>query len=453
MLLVASTCNAVETISIQTPSGGLKGKVSEYDSRKVLQFYNIPYAKPPIGQLRFADPVPFGPWEGERAAIEIGHMCPQDYPKDQNLSVLFHKMLDVLTPISEDCLYLNVHVPDEIKDGRLLPVMFWIHGGGYVFGDGGSSDGTFLAFAGDVIVVTINYRLGSLGFFSTGDDVATGNQGLKDQRLAMQWVHDNIRDFGGDPDYVTIFGESAGSWSVAQHLINAKNKGLFRRAILQSGTNGCDVGICPNSRSHAVTFGIDAGCLDNETTEDTLDSKQLLNCLRGFPTDHMVRLQGQIQNKLMASGITNCFNGPIVDGNLITRKPLELLTDTSSEEYAFFRSIDVIAGTNSFEGGMFSPFLAMYEASMNFTVSEGIPYDAMCSMVSMFTPTLFSKNINETTEKICEHLKSESKIEQGINILKFVADGFFTVPMKRFLNAHALGNTASQTYEYLLATS
>ncbi|CAH1783998.1 unnamed protein product, partial [Owenia fusiformis] len=190
------------------------------------------YAEPPIGSNRFQPPKPAKPWTGVRDATKIRHFCIQDYVAvNAACSVL---KIPFLQPndakfYSEDCLELNVYTPDV---NAKLPVMFWIAGGGFNIASGHLYDGTALSVFNNVVVVTINHRLAHLGFLSTGDKHMPGNMGLKDQVEALKWVKQNIHAFGGDPNTVTIFGESAGSWSTSAHLVSPMSKGLFKYAIL-----------------------------------------------------------------------------------------------------------------------------------------------------------------------------------------------------------------------------
>jgi para-nitrobenzyl esterase len=200
------------------------------------RFLHIPYAKPPLAELRWKAPVPNEPWTGLRRETEFAKSCPQ--------------LADQGAPASdnEDCLYLNVWSPDPAPTAA--PVMVWIHGGGNFSGGAGIPipttmklwyDGQAFAAKQGVVLVSIQYRLGPLGFFAhpalAGEGSPSGNQGLLDQRLALQWVKKNIAKFGGDPGNVTIFGESAGSADVCYHVASPGSRGLFQRAISQSG--GC----------------------------------------------------------------------------------------------------------------------------------------------------------------------------------------------------------------------
>ncbi len=208
--------------------GALRGR----HRRGVQLFAGIPYAAPPVGERRFRAPAPPEPWDGERDARRFGPAAPQ-LPGEGLTS-------RVPIPWDEDCLTLNVVTP--ACDNAPRPVYVWIHGGAYKHGQGATPwyDGTSFATRGDIVVVTINYRLGALGFCDLashlGDDFATcGINGTLDQAAALRWVHENIAGFGGDPDRITIGGESAGAFSVCNMVAMPTTNGLFHRAIAQSG--------------------------------------------------------------------------------------------------------------------------------------------------------------------------------------------------------------------------
>ncbi|XP_040357742.1 cholinesterase-like [Ixodes scapularis] len=212
---------------VETKLGQLKGGVQTVSGKTVQVYFGIPYAKPPIDHLRFRRPLPSKPWSGTHDATEKKFSCPQQF---------YPLLFDIETDLSEDCLYLNVWTPSTVRPTR--PVVVWIHGGAFAFGSSYQSwyNGSLLAVMHDLVVVTINYRLGMFGFLDAGVPDAPGNVGLLDQRLALQWVRENIHAFGGNPTSVTIFGESAGAYSVHAHIISPLSRGLFHRAFKMSGT-------------------------------------------------------------------------------------------------------------------------------------------------------------------------------------------------------------------------
>ncbi|XP_057652547.1 juvenile hormone esterase-like [Diorhabda carinulata] len=266
LLLQALVCVTSAEIIVKIPNGELMGR-KEYSLRGIsfYAFQQIPFAKPPIGNLRFADPQPAEKWEGVLDATKNDRMCYQQ-------SDLFHVNLTALQ--NEDCLYLNVYTPRDPTTNAALPVMFYIYGGGFVNGAANFDFfGPHYLMENDVIVVTTNYRVGPFGFLSTGDETITGNFGLKDQKLALEWVRDNIKYFGGDPEKVTIFGQSAGAASVAYLLMNPELNGLFRAAIAQSGSSLCPWSYQREYRNMAYNLakGIDSSFSNESSSQELLD--------------------------------------------------------------------------------------------------------------------------------------------------------------------------------------
>jgi para-nitrobenzyl esterase len=222
---------SADPLTVKTKQGKVHGKT--INDGKVKAFLGLPYATPPVGDLRWRDPQPPVKWASVRDATKFGAHCIQ--------GSVYQDMVFLDGVASEDCLYLNVYAPADAKDTSKLPVMFWIHGGGY---QGGASseprhDGDFIPTKG-VVLVTINYRLAVFGFLAAAGlakegNSAAGNYGLLDQVAALQWVKANIKKFGGDPGNVTIFGESAGSFAVGTLMASPITKGLFQKAIGESG--------------------------------------------------------------------------------------------------------------------------------------------------------------------------------------------------------------------------
>ncbi|QIS09783.1 carboxylesterase family protein [Nocardia arthritidis] len=218
----SKTPAAQEHPVVQIVDGPVRGTAAD----GYRTFQGIPYAAPPVSRLRWAPPAPPVPWRDVRDATAPGHPCVQ------NASPMGDPASD-----SEDCLYLNVTAPDH-ADGEKLPVMVWIHGGGFYFGSADPYQARRLATKGRVVVVTLNYRFGALGYLVHPGldtaDAASGNYGLLDQQAALRWVRRNIDRFGGNPDSVTLFGQSAGATSTCSLLASPSAAGLFQRAIVQS---------------------------------------------------------------------------------------------------------------------------------------------------------------------------------------------------------------------------
>ncbi|XP_063826462.1 venom carboxylesterase-6-like [Ostrinia nubilalis] len=246
LLYILSTIIYVESTIVRVNEGLLLGahKTTSTGLGEFYSFKGIPYAEPPVGSLRFKDPIPRKPWTGIREALIHGPICIQ-----------FNKLLNIYLPGSENCLFLNVYTPDMTPE-KPLPVMFFIHGGAFRSGSGNS-----LVYGPDfiidkkVVLVTINYRLDALGFLKLDTKDVPGNAGMKDQNLALKWVHDNIHKFGGDPNEVTLIGESAGSASVTYHMLSPMSKGLFKRAIAMSGVPFCEWAITYKLTERSFALG------------------------------------------------------------------------------------------------------------------------------------------------------------------------------------------------------
>ncbi|CAG9839705.1 unnamed protein product [Diabrotica balteata] len=221
--------------------GKIRGHILQSaDGKDFYAFQDIPYAEPPVGKNRLQPSKPHGPWEGILNTTENKYVCPQPIGTNSN----------------EDCLVLSVYTPVKPSSGTSLPVFFWIPGGAFMVGSGQiSSYNPRFLIDYDIIVVTINYRLGALGFLTTLDETIPGNLGLKDQLLALKWVHDHIHQFGGDPHKVTVGGESAGGMSAGFHLLSRASKGLFRGIVQQSGSSISSVFYPSNDRELAFEFG------------------------------------------------------------------------------------------------------------------------------------------------------------------------------------------------------
>jgi para-nitrobenzyl esterase len=316
---------------VELDQGTLEGRWVG-DGEEVRSFLGIPYAAPPLEELRFAPPQKPDAWKRVLVADTPGKRCAQ----------LESSTFDTVESENEDCLYLNVWAP-KVTTRHALPVLFFIHGGDHAHGsasepgrskEDGDYDGKALAAKG-AVVVTINYRLGPFGFFAQPElgrtEGPAGNQGLGDQQFALRWVQENIHAFGGDSDNVTIFGQGSGAIDVCLHVVSPASRPLFHRAIGQSG--GCtahqpDVRSVAEATQQWIT---EVGCDEAEPTD-------VLECLR----DRSVR------RLLAALPETDSPFVPVVDGDIVPDQPRRLFADGD------FHQVPYILGSNGFEGSVFA---------------------------------------------------------------------------------------------------
>ena len=310
------------------------GAVQGFFADGVDKFLGIPYAAPPVGSLRWRPPQAPAPWHGVRSATTLPPACPQlansNGPRSEN----------------EDCLYLSVYVPQGQRragdagrhDGpdRGLPVLFWIHGGGLTTGTGNQHDGTLMATTNHIIVVSINYRLGVLGFLALpslsaeASDHASGDYGLLDQEAALRWTRANIAAFGGDPRDVTIAGESAGAYSVCSLLTSPPARGLFARAVMESGS--CTSTPLASAEQTGTQFAAASGCTDPATAA---------TCMRGKTAGEL------LDNPDYPAGLSPTWGGT------------ELPADPAKAVAAGrFTRVPLLIGTNHDEGRTFAQGLA-----------------------------------------------------------------------------------------------
>jgi para-nitrobenzyl esterase len=316
-------------------------------SPEVRVYRGIPYAAPPVGDLRWKAPQPPAPWQGIRQAAEFSNACWQmPYPP---AAAIYQSQLP---PLSEDCLYLNVWTPAKSSKDS-LPVMVWIHGGGFTRGTANTRayDGAALARKGAVIV-TINYRLGIFGFFAhpglsaESAHHASGNYALLDQIAALEWVKKNIAAFGGDPGRVTIFGESAGSWAVNVLMASPLAKGLFQRAIGESGGSFEPM----NSLDEAEREGAKLGrLLTPDSAPPKSDSSQKSGAAAGpANADVLKELRAMSAENLLKAGETETAR-PIVDGYVL---PQDIATTFAQGRQ---NDVPLLVGYNADEGTTLAP--------------------------------------------------------------------------------------------------
>ena len=340
-IVVAAAPNP-STVTVNTTLGPIEGTATA--PGECVSFYGVTYAAPPIGGNRFKPPQPATPWTTPRTAFDVPDSCLQTFGDGSiNLPEKIEELLEKwhlgMGPMSEDCLFANVFSPPRaLSNASELPIMVWFHGGSYLGGSGDEQsgrpfyDGRKLCLDADVVVVTVNYRLGVFGFFASeelrAEGGTAGNMGIQDQRAALQWVRANARSFGGRADKVTIFGESAGGGSVATHLTARHSAGLFSAAIMQSG--GLWLRPFDGAAQQSRAFATAAGCANAS-----------LACLRA--ADALDLLHLQLDHATPA--------GPCADGH-------EFAPGAAGSQWGLlssgaFAAVPVLAGTNLNESALF----------------------------------------------------------------------------------------------------
>ncbi len=361
LLCISLPCLALDicTSPVMTEAGLVQGE--QADDANACVWKGIPYAQPPVGELRWKAPKPPKHWKGVKKADKWPPKCMQ-----KGIMKLLNA--DPSGKMSEDCLYLNIWRPK--KPGK-FPVMVWIHGGGFTGGTGNTPNywGDRLAEKGEVVVVTFNYRLNVFGFFAhpklreEDPNKSTGGYGILDQIQALRWVKNNIANFGGDPDNITIFGESAGGWSVCTLLATPLAKGLFQHAILESG--GCEASTdLDTGYKQAKEIAQAVGCDFND-----------LNCLRKVPAKKLL--------KVAVKGSTAMEFYPRHDGYILTDTPLKMIQSGN------FNKVPLIAGNNRNEMGIVMPFVPQlfFTLPRNYKkklVKLGLPEEAAEKMVELY---------------------------------------------------------------------
>nr|XP_056718847.1 fatty acyl-CoA hydrolase precursor, medium chain-like [Euleptes europaea] len=422
---------------VLTKYGRLRGqrvKVSAAE-RDVNVFLGIPYAKPPVGDLRFAPPIQAEPWSGHRDATSYPAMCLQDPVVGQALSDAFTTRTEkVSLTVSEDCLYLNVYTVANSDTKPKLPVMVWIHGGGLLLGAASTYDGALLAASEDVVVVTIQYRLGILGFFSSGDAIARGNWGHLDQVAALQWVQENIAEFGGYPGSVTIFGESAGGFSTCALVVSPLAKDLFHKAISESGVCLLDGLIDPHPENLAKKIAESAGC-------KTSSSSEMVHCLRGKTEDEI--LQATLKMDFTRFHVDReeekhtLFSNAVVDGVFFPKPPKDLLAAKKTN------NVPYIIGVNNHESGWIIPNMLQFP-----DLTRGLDKATVNKMIrglEQFT------NVDPKHAHIIadEYLKdTEDPIQLRDQLLDMLGDVVFVAPSIQTARYHRDAGYPTYVYEF-----
>uniref|UniRef100_A0A8C2B757 Carboxylic ester hydrolase n=1 Tax=Cyprinus carpio TaxID=7962 RepID=A0A8C2B757_CYPCA len=427
LLCLCLTLAPVWTASVQTDSGPvvvlkhgsilgqyMKVKGSE---KVVEQYLGIPFAQPPVGPLRLSAPSPVQGWEGIRNSTQHPFLCVQNL--DWLSMMLKSMMLDFTPPeVSEDCLYLNVYTPSQRSESDKLPVMVWIHGGSLLMSGACAFDGSPLVAYENIVVVVIQYRLGILGYFSTGDRNAQGNWGFLDQIAALQWVQQNIESFGGDPQSVTIAGESAGGISASFLTLSPMTMGLFQRAIFQSGV--------ANTPSHSIKDPLMFAKMVANVTECDFSSNEVLTkCIKELTEEQLIN----------ATKKQHFLPGATLDGEFIKAQPEDLLKSKA------FRKVPVLVGTTNHEFGWILP-----QALFSKDWVKGMDKKVVKQMLDIFNKDGTS-GVNEIIAE--EYLKTAKTPEDIRNAFtEMLGDFFMVIPSIRAASYYRDAGLPVYMYEF-----
>ncbi|KAF2902651.1 hypothetical protein ILUMI_03536 [Ignelater luminosus] len=401
---------------VKIEQGVLKGKHRQtWNGRTFNSFTNIPYAQPPVGKLRFQAPAPSEPWNGVWDATKVAPICPQIN--------LFLNDYDVKG--DEDCLYINVYTPKlKTSKDELLPVMFYIHGGGFFCGSGNADlYGPDILLDKNIVLVTFNYRVGALGFLSTEDELIPGNNGLKDQNLALKWVKKNIVHFGGNPDKITVFGQSAGGASTHYHVLSPLSRDLFSGAIAHSGIATAHWAVAP--KGEALT---NAKRLAQFLDCPAESNREMIDCLSKVDAHDIVSQD----TKFMVYSYDPLIPfkpviEPNVKGAFITEDPIDIIKSGKSAEVPF------ITGLTTDDGAIKSA--ALYNDS---ALIEELNKD-----FNRLLPIILLYDNNPKKEEISQKIRKfyfgDREIDQSTKaeLTDLFTDSFFLYPQAAAVQLHA----------------
>lgn len=403
----------------------------------VSEYLGIPYAKPPVGDLRLRKPEP------------LSYLNSSPYNATYYRPYCVQGSYDPPVPTGtedEDCLYLNVFVPDTPPDQPTgHAVMVWVHGGGFSTGASDLYHSSILSALGNIIVITVNYRLSFFGFFSTMDSSSSGNFGLFDQALAFQWVHDNIDKFGGDNDRVTIFGESAGAMSVSMQGLYDKNYGRIHRIIAQSG-------VATTPYLDLKRDRIEGANLLAETLECPVDETYgMVECLRQKPwtliKDTTIRLAAGSKDLETMSFM------PVLDNDFAKTdyRYLHKYQDKIPDQIEFFKSLDFMNGYNKFDGGVIISLLAGgvsdFEPSQEDLVDNFFNMIAGIGSDEPYTEEILRTILHEYTNWSDPYSYSSVRVQ----LTNYFTDTVYSAPGVEKSQIHLGDGATGSTFNYIFA--
>lgn len=432
LFLIARWAVAEEFIVRETKQGKVRGRILQSQNVTVEEYRGIPFAEPPLGNLRFKPPLPRAPWDGVYEATGHGSVCPQPpvpgFP-GVPLSAGIHHLNN-----TEDCLELNIWAPTPQASTK-VPVYVWIHGGGFSLGSAAHElyNGLYFAAKSGLVVVSMNYRLGILGFLNTNTTEAPGNMGLLDQHLALKWVQENIEAFGGDPTAVTLAGISAGSISVHAHVLSPMSQGLYKRAIMMSGT--ANTAAFFDNVEEGLRKGKDVARLVNCSHADDdfmQNAEQIIGCMRSVSAEELMAAGLQVS----APKLFTFF--PTYSDQFLPYSPTEAV------QQGLFNNVDILAGITSDEGSL----SLIFPKRSDFLEETTQIFDKDELKRSVYG-TISSWLKTEVPEML-EYYESRAAVGNAEALVRayidYMSDGWFNCPDQFFAEKHSTRGNAVYRY-------
>ncbi|XP_075540477.1 acetylcholinesterase-like isoform X2 [Dermacentor variabilis] len=420
-----------------TSLGTVSGRKLSLLNTIVEEYIGIPYAEPPLGELRFRPPLPSRQWTDTFDATTKRTACPQG---------LLPGLMAGDVTYTEDCLHLNVwtSLPQGCLDTGLSPVLVWIHGGGFSYGSASYDNytGSILAAKTGLVVISMNYRLGALGFLDANSPESPGNVGLMDQNLALRWIRDNAVFFGGDSSRVTLFGQSAGALSVHGHMLSPMSKGLFGRAVMLSGALYTIDSY--NSPSYSLRAGdrlaVLTGCANGERNF-TEQPNEVLKCLREIPVDKLVLATHE-------AGASNAFTFlPTYHNDFLPKEPRKAV------DAGFASQVDLIIGTTSNELSS----ILLYPPVKEFLQErlDGIDHDKIKGFFKAAIGACLKSHMPGDEKHYVAKTKGANNVALTRAYIQYMSDRMLNCPVLYVARKHAAvgNNVFSYVYDYSYVSS
>jgi len=433
LIVFLSLCEAIisDDLIVETTKGKIRGVTLKSATNKDVDvWYGVPYAQPPVGDLRFRHPRPVDPWSEVKETTKKPNSCVQ--VKDTMFpGFLGSEMWNANTPLTEDCLYLNIAVPQPHP--KSSAVLVWIYGGGFYSGTSTLDvyDPRVLAAEENIIVVAIQYRVASLGFMFFDTEDVPGNAALFDQLMALQWIKDNIGQFGGNPDNITIFGESAGGASVSLHLLSPLSRNLFNQAVMQSASALVPWGII--TKEEAILRGLRLAEV-LKCPHERKNIRATIECLRSKNATDLVNSEWQG----IAFGIAEFPFVPVIDGAFLDETPQKSM-DTKN-----FKKTNIMMGANKDEG----VFFILYYLTDLFKNEETVFVNREDFIKSVGELNIYVKSVGREAiiYEYTDWLQPTDPLKNRDALDRMVGDYAFTCPVVNF--AHRYAETGNNVYFY-----